>query len=90
MARLRFHIEERFQIAGRGTAIVIAETTALPVGRALKATVIRPDGTTLEASATKELLLRRTPRPIEKEAFMLKDVLKAQIPERSDVEIEEP
>jgi len=59
----RFLIEERFHISGRGTVVVIAETTELPVGRALRATTIRPDPSKLVTEAFKELILRREPRP---------------------------
>jgi len=68
--------------------VAIGETTDLPVGRALSVTVFRPDGSQLSVRAFKEWLLRRDPRPLEKEAFLLRGVEKAQVPEGSSIELE--
>lgn len=84
----RFKVEETFQITGRGTVVAIGETTDLHVGRALRATVFRPDGSQLSVQASKEWLLRRNPQPVEKEAFLLHGVEKAQIPEGSSIKLE--
>lgn len=84
----RFLIEERFHITGRGTAVVIGETTELPVGRTLRATIIRPDSSKLVAEACKEFILRREPRPLEKEAYLVRGIEKSEIPDGSFVEIE--
>jgi hypothetical protein len=64
MTTTRFAIEEVFQITGRGTVVAIEETTTLPVGKALRATVFRPDGSQFTVQAFKELLLRHDPRPL--------------------------
>jgi hypothetical protein len=84
----RFQIKERFQIAGRGTVVVIGETTELPVGKALRATVTRPDSSQLTAEAFKEWLLRRDQQPLEREAYLLRGIDKSDIPDGSVVEIE--
>ncbi len=89
MTTARFAIEEIFQIAGRGTVVAIGETTTLPVGKALRATVFRPDGSQFTVHAFKEwLLLRHDPRPFGKEAYLLRDIEKAQVPEGSTIELE--
>lgn len=67
---------------------MIHETTDLPVGKALRAPVIRPDSSTLTAEAFKEWLLRREQRPVEREAYLLRGIDKSDIPEGSFVEIE--
>jgi translation elongation factor EF-Tu-like GTPase len=81
-------IEERFQIADRGTAVVIGQVTSLPVGKPLRATVSRPDGSRLSVEAFKEWLLRRDRSPPEVEAFLLKGVAKSDVPEGSTIELE--
>ena len=88
MSPLRFEIEERFEITGRGTAVVIDRVTALPVGKLLHATVIRPDGSRFSVDVFKEWLLRRDPRPLEKEAYVLRDVAKVEVPEGSSIEFD--
>ncbi len=82
-----FQIEEKFDIAGRGTVVVIAQTTSLPVGKVLTATLVFPDGSRMDVEAYKEWLLRRIPEPIEKEAYLLRRVEKAQVPEGSTIEL---
>ena len=84
----RFLIEERFQITGRGTVVVIGETTELPVGKALRATITRPDSSKLTTEAFKEWFLRREQRPLEKEAYLLRGIEKSEIPSGSFLEIE--
>jgi hypothetical protein len=83
-----FQIEEKFKINGRGTVVVVAQTTNLPVGKALHATIVLPDGSHLKAEAYKEWFLRRIPQPIEKEAYLLRGIEKAQIPEGSFIELD--
>jgi len=84
----RFLIEERFHITGSGTVVVIGETTELPVGQALRATIIRPDSSKRVTEAFKELIPRREPRPLEKEAYLVRGIEKSEIPDGSFVEIE--
>jgi len=84
----RFQIKERFQITGRGTVVVIGETTELPVGKALCATVTRPDSSQLTAEAFKEWLLRRDQQPLESEAYLLSGIDESDVPEGCFVEIE--
>lgn len=66
---------------------MISEITNLPVGKLLKATIVSPNGSRLNADAHKEWLLRRTPQPLEKEAYLLSGIDKAQIMEGSSIEI---
>ena len=54
MDSLRFKLEERFEITGRGTAVVIREVTNLPVGKSLRAKIFRPDGSLFSVEAYKE------------------------------------
>jgi hypothetical protein len=84
----RFQIKERFQITGRGTVVVIGETTDLPVGKVLRATVTRPDSSRLTVEAFKEWLVRRDQQPLEREAYLLRGLDKSDIPDGSLVEIE--
>ena len=73
-------VADTFQIAGRGLAVVVDEATDLPVNKKLAATVVKPDGTTLNADAFKEWLLHRSGDPIEREAFLLMGLTKADVP----------
>lgn len=73
-------IVECFQIAGRGTVVVIDTTTDLPVGRCLQTTIYRPDGSSADFKAWKEWLLRRNKEPLEDEAFLLVDATIDQVP----------
>jgi len=85
---MRQKVTERFEITGRGTAVVVADRTNLPVGSPLKATIIGPDGSRLDAVAFREWLLRRTSEPVEHEAYLLQGIAKSQIPEGAYIEIE--
>ncbi|MFC4312373.1 hypothetical protein ACFPN2_25040 [Steroidobacter flavus] len=84
----RFLIEERFNITGRGTVVVIGETTELPVGKTLRATITRPDSSKVTTEAFKEWFIRREQQPLEKEAYLLRGIEKSEIPDGSLVEIE--
>ena len=81
-------IVEQFEIADRGAAVAIREVTELPVGKTIRATVVRPDGSRLTTEAFKEWLLRRDPRPMEVEAYLLRRVNKSEIPDGSTLELE--
>jgi hypothetical protein len=50
--------------------------------------LIRPDSSKLATEAFKELILRREPRPLEKEAYLVRGIEKSEIPDGSFVEIE--
>ena len=89
MALIIAAIEERFQITDRGTAVVIRQVTGLPVGKPLRATVSRPDGSRFSVEAFKEWLLRRDCSPPEEvEAFLLRGVAKNDVPDGSTIELE--
>jgi hypothetical protein len=82
-------IEDTFDITGRGLAVAIGQTTNLPVGKKLSARVTRPDGSVVQADAYKEWFLRRTPEPLEREAFLLLGLSKADVPIGSSLQIEQ-
>jgi hypothetical protein len=84
----KYRILETFDITGRGVAVVIEEIPEFSVGKALLAKVICPDGTGIEATAYREWLLRRSPEPIEKCAFLLRGLEKSQVPVGSYLQIE--
>jgi len=73
-------IVESFRIAGRGTVIVIDNTTDLPVGRCLQATIQLSDGTSKDYQAWKEWLHRRAEAPLEDEAFLIVDATVSEVP----------
>jgi hypothetical protein len=80
----------RFQISGRGLGVAVDGVTDLPVSRKLEATIVRPDGSSLCADAYKEWLLRRTPEPLETEAFLLMGLTKDDVPVGSELHLEVP
>jgi hypothetical protein len=48
----------------------------------------RPDSSKLTTEALKEWFLRRQQRPLEKEAYLLREIEKSEIPDGSFLEIE--
>jgi len=80
-------VADTFEITGRGLAVTVDEATDLPVSKKLAATVVRPDGTTLNADAFKEWLLRRSADPIEGVAFLLMGLTKADVPVGSQLHL---
>jgi hypothetical protein len=84
----RFRIVDRFEITGRGTVVVIDAITDLPVGKTLRAAIIRPDLSMLRAEAFKEWVLRREPTPIENEAYLLLGIEKSDVPDGSFIDIQ--
>jgi hypothetical protein len=87
---MRYQIVEVFEVQQRGAVAVVREHTTIPAGKALRATLVRPDGSRLVATASKEFLLRRHLLPQESEAFLLRAVPVSQVPEGSWIELEEP
>ena len=75
-----FAIADVFEITGRGAVATIEQITDRAVGKAHAVEVVTPTGEVLSAEAFKELLLRRQPTPIEKEAYMLRGLHKVDIP----------
>ena len=75
-----FAIAEVFEITGRGAVAAIDQVTDRAVGKAHPVEVVTPSGEILRADAYKELLLRRQPTPIEKEAYLLRGLHKVDIP----------
>lgn len=81
-------IQECFELADRGTVVTVANVTGLPADQPLRATIIRPDGSRLQADAAKEWLMRLGLRTSAAEAFLLMNVHISDVPEGSRVEIE--
>jgi hypothetical protein len=83
-------VEEAFDITGRGVAIAFRGSTAnLPVGVAIPARVLHRDGTSTEASAFVELILRRDPTPHELAALLLNGLSKKDVTPGCTVELYE-
>jgi hypothetical protein len=72
-----FAIADFFEITGRGAVAAIEQITDSAVGKAHAVEVVTPNGEVLRAEAFKELLLRRLPTPIEKEAYMLRGSIRS-------------
>ena len=83
-------IVDTFRITGRGTVAAVRVATTFPLGHALRATVVRPDGSRLETRAYREFLCRRDPGQQEQEAFLLPDVALSEVPPGSRLEILPP
>jgi hypothetical protein len=81
-----YKVVETFEITDRGVVVVIDETVDLGVGKKLAATIRRPDGSTFEAVAMQEWLLRRRLTPVEHLAFLLADIPKVDVPLGSTIE----
>jgi hypothetical protein len=81
-------VAEAFQITGRGLVVAVEEVTELPVGKKLSARITTPDGTSIDAEAFKEWLLRRTPELLEKEAYLLVGLVKDDVPVGSEIHLE--
>lgn len=87
MAELR-KVMEAFSVTSRpGTMVLVAGATDLPVNRKLLATLHRPDGSSTEAVAYKDWLLRRTPAVHEIEGFLLVGLEKIDVPVGSLIDI---
>lgn len=81
-------IVDIFTITGRGTAVSIEGYTNLPIRATLAARVHKPDGSVLEARASKEYALRRDgDRAWEVECFLLYDVDKLDVPAGSTLDV---
>ncbi len=74
-----YAVIDKFNISGRGVAVVIDEITKRIVGTEYKAEISCSNGTTLIVSACKELLLNRIPTSVEKEAYLIKSMDKSEI-----------
>lgn len=78
-----YSVIEKFEIAGRGTVVVIDEITERMTGVPYRVEVTGANGQLLSAEAFKDWLLRRHPEPIEKEAYTLKGIPKQDIAENA-------
>jgi hypothetical protein len=76
---MKKEIQEIFQIQNRGAVAVLGEITDRIPGKPYKVQVILSDGRCLKADAFKEWILRTNPKPVEKEAYILSGLNKADI-----------
>jgi hypothetical protein len=83
---VRQRILDIFEIARRGTVVVVAKATDLPTGTVLRATITCPDGSRFQADASKEWLLRSIDPPVEQECYLLRGVSKGSVPDGAEVE----
>ena len=81
---------DTFRITDRGLVVMVNDTTDLPVGRRLSATVVRPDGRTIETDAFKEWVLRYTTEALENECFLLIGLNQDDVPIGSVLHLTDP
>ncbi len=81
----QFEVIEKFEIRGRGAVVVINEITERIPGKSYTVEVTGANNEILTAEAHKEWFLRRTPEPIEKEAYMLKGLHKKDLSEDATI-----
>ena len=75
-----YKVVDTFVIEGRGLVVIIDGLTELNVGNPHKVEVQTKTGETFTSESYKEWLCIRHPKPIEKEAYLLKDLQKEQVP----------
>ena len=81
-------VQESFDIASRGVAIVFVGTTeGLPVGRAFSVSIRRPDGSSCTGDATVEFIRRTQVPTVELSALFLQGMRKSEIPPGSVVTV---
>ncbi|MGH1541912.1 MAG: hypothetical protein ACRBHB_15910 [Arenicella sp.] len=80
-----YTIIEKFEITGRGVVVVIDECTERVPGKAYNVMISADDSQNISAEAFKEWFLRRNPKPVEKEAYMLKGLHKKDIPDDAKI-----
>ena len=83
-------VADTFLITGRGLVVAVDETTDMPIGKKLAATVIKTDGAAIEADAFKERFLRYSTEPIKGEAFLLMGLAKEDVPVGSELRLTIP
>jgi hypothetical protein len=83
-------VADTFVVTGRGLIVAVEETADLPVGKKLAATVIKRDGSAINADAFKERLLRYSTEPLEGEAFLLIGLAKEDVPVGSELRLTIP
>lgn len=77
---IRLKVEETFNITGSGLVAVLSGETELGVGKPHKVKIVTPEGKEFETEAYKEWLLRREPKPMENEGFLLMNLSKEEVP----------
>jgi len=81
-------IVEVFEISGRGVGVLVDQTSDQSITGTLNAHITHPDGTTVRANASREWLRRHGATPIEREAFLLIGLVRADVPEGSELHLE--
>jgi len=81
----KFEVIEKFEITDRGAVVVIDEVTERVPGKPYKVEVSGTNNEVLTTEAYKEWFLRRTPEPVEKEAYMLKGLHKKDLSENTSI-----
>jgi len=81
MPSLTYSIIDTFEITNRGL-VILGEATcdAISVGKECRISIVTPSGQILTAKGYKEWLLRRTPEPLEKEAYLVEGISKSDVP----------
>lgn len=81
MPSFTYSIVETFEITNRGL-VILGEATCddIHVGKECQISIVTPSGQTLTRKGYKEWLLRRTPEPLEKEAYLVKGISKSDVP----------
>ncbi|MFE0758827.1 hypothetical protein ACFW16_33025 [Inquilinus sp. NPDC058860] len=78
-----------FAIPGRGTGVIVDRRTDHPPKQVLLARICRPDGSWLEASATREHTQFRgdDDEAADRDTFFLRGVAQKDVPARSSLEM---
>ena len=74
---MKYEIQEKFEISGRGSVVAIADFTARVPGKPYEVTLETVDGATLVLVAYKEYM--RISDKVEKEAYTLGDLKPSQL-----------
>lgn len=82
-----FIVEDTFDLPRRGLVVTGSVATPLPVGVAPRAEIATPDGRVLHRKAFREFLRRSTAPVDEREAFLLPDTTKEEVPVGSRVRL---
>ena len=84
-----YKVKESFEITNRGLAVVLETDLGLEPTKSYYAIITKPDGSTIETPARKELIYRSTPVPSEQEAWLLPNRSLSDVPNGSLVGVKE-
>ena len=81
MPSLTYSVIDTFEIKNRGLVILGDSTCeAISVGKECQIVIVTPSGQKLTRKGYKEWLLRRTPDPLENEAYLVVGISKSEVP----------